>query len=51
MRMWPRRPPEEPAISRDDVLAIIGALADIKAWTHDIRQHLLDDDEEEEADT
>ena len=26
------------------------ALADIKSWTYDIRDHLLGDDEEEEED-
>ncbi len=49
--MWRRAQPAEPAIYRDDVLAIMGALADIKTWTYEIRKFLLEDDEEEEVDS
>jgi hypothetical protein len=49
--VWRRAKPVEPAIYRDEVLDIIGALADIKAWTLDIRDYLLDEDEEEEENT
>jgi len=38
-------------ISRDDVLVIMGALADIKTWTYEIHKFLLEDDEEEEMDS
>ena len=40
----------EPPLSRDDVIAIFGALADLKVWTLEILQILQgEDDEEEEA--
>ncbi len=48
--MWRRAQPADPAIYRDEVLDIIDALVDIKAWTYDIREYLLEDDEEEEED-
>jgi hypothetical protein len=48
-RVWRRQQPPEPAIYRDEVLDIIGALADIKAWTKEIRGYLLEDDGEEEV--
>ena len=38
--MWRRSAPAEPAIYRDEVLDIIGARADTKAWTYEIRQLL-----------
>ena len=43
--LWPRRQtaPELP-LDRDDVLAIFDALADIRAWTHDILEILEGDD-------
>lgn len=46
--IWWRSTPTEPTISRDDVLAIIDALVDIKAWTYDIHEYLFPDDDEEE---
>jgi len=33
---WPRREEPEPPLDREDVIAIIDALTDIKAWTYDI---------------
>jgi hypothetical protein len=51
MIQWRRSDAPEPSISRDDVLVIIGALADIKTWTHEIHEYLLDEDGEEEEDT
>jgi hypothetical protein len=47
---WRRRASLDPPLSRADVLVIIEALADIKAWTHEIRDYLLDGDDEEEED-
>ena len=38
----------EPLIYRDEVLAIIGALADVVVELRDIRRFLTEDDEEEE---
>jgi hypothetical protein len=46
--MWRRHQPPEPEISHDEVLAIIGALFDIRALTLAIHAYLLGDDEEEE---
>jgi len=46
--MWRRTRPPEPAIARDEVMDIIGALADIKAWTYEILEIVSDEDEEEE---
>jgi hypothetical protein len=44
------QPIPEPALSRDDVIAIFAALADIESWTLDILKILRgEDDEEEEA--
>ncbi|MBA2536750.1 MAG: hypothetical protein H0V20_04850 [Actinobacteria bacterium] len=48
--MWRRAQPAEPAIYREEVLVIMWALADLKTWTYDIREYLLEDDEEEEED-
>ena len=48
--VWRRPEPPEPAISRDEVLDIINALVDIKAWTYEIRQYLVGGDGEEEED-
>ena len=48
-RVWRRRIEKEPPISRDEVLVIMGALADISAWTRDIHAFLLEDDDEEET--
>jgi hypothetical protein len=39
---------EEPLVYRTEVLAIIGALADLVVETRQIRRILEDDDEEEE---
>ena len=45
-----RRFISEPPLSRDDVIAIFGALADLKVWTLEILQILQGEaDEEEEA--
>jgi hypothetical protein len=44
------RPLPEPALDRDDVLAILGALADIRSDTRAIRDLLEVDDEEERWD-
>jgi hypothetical protein len=47
---WRRaQPAPERPLSRDDVLAIFDALADIEAWTHDILKIFegADDDEVE----
>jgi hypothetical protein len=44
-----RRPQPELPLDRDDVLAIFGALSDIKAWTHDILKLLEGDGDGEEA--
>jgi len=46
--MWRRTRPPEPAIARDEVMDIIGALADLKAWTLRILEILGDDEEEDE---
>jgi len=37
----------EPVISHDEVIEIIDALTDIKAWTHEILR-ILEDEEEDE---
>lgn len=41
-------PDDEVAIYRGDVLAIMGAIADIHAWTRQILEILGDDEDEEE---
>ncbi len=46
--VWLRRDPPEPVIYREEVLEMIGALADIKAWTYEILQAVSPEDEEEE---
>jgi hypothetical protein len=44
--LWRRSPAaSELPLDRADVLAIFDALADIKAWTHDILEILEGDDE------
>jgi hypothetical protein len=48
--MWRRRPPPEPGISRDEVLEIFEALADIKALALAILDILDPGDELEEDD-
>jgi hypothetical protein len=48
--MFRRRPqpaPEFP-ISHDEVVEIMDALSDIKAWTHDILAILEDEDDDEQ---
>ena len=41
--------PDQPVIYRTEVLAIIGALADLVVGVNDIRDRLDEDDEEEEG--
>jgi hypothetical protein len=48
--VWRRSEPPEPAIYRDEVLDIIGALADIKAATLQILGILKGDEDEWEDD-
>ena len=46
--LWRRgQPATELPLTRDDVIAIFGALADIKAWTHEILKILEGDDDDE----
>jgi hypothetical protein len=45
-----RSPPPDPPLDRDDVLAILGALADIRSDTRVIREILEEDDETERWD-
>jgi hypothetical protein len=45
--VWRRSQPAEPQISHEEVLDIIGALADIKALTVEIHAYLFGDDEGE----
>jgi hypothetical protein len=45
---WRRQAAPEPALDREDVIAIIDALADIKAWTHDIWSVIVGEDESDE---
>jgi hypothetical protein len=48
--VWRRSQPPEPAISHDEVLDIIGALADIKAVTLQILELLKEEEDEGEDD-
>lgn len=41
-------PVAEPTISHDEVIEIIDALTDIKAWTREILRILRDEDDEDE---
>lgn len=46
--IWRRpQPAPQPAISHDEVMEIMAALSDIKAWTHDILAILTAEDEDE----
>jgi hypothetical protein len=46
---WRRQQPAiEFPISHDEVIEIIDALSDIKAWTHDILAILTGEDEDEQ---
>jgi hypothetical protein len=45
---WPRRPEPEPALEREDVLAIFDALIDIRKWTYDVWTVIVGEDEDDE---
>jgi hypothetical protein len=47
--LWPRRQTPDLPLDRDDVLAIFGALADIRSRTIDIWDVIVGEDDEEEA--
>ena len=46
--MWRRAAHVEPPLDRDEVILIMGALADLKAWTLEILAIIKEDDEEED---
>ena len=47
--VWPRsqRPPELP-LEREDVIAILDALTDIKAWTYEIWTAVVEEEQDDE---